>query len=241
MADDELILGHRDSEWCGRAPILEEDIAFANLALDEIGHARVWYGLAATLLGEDPALYPDRLVYRRPAGQYTNLQMVELPNGDWAFSMLRQFLFDAAEGVRLAKLVQGQYIPMAEAAAKIQKEELYHYRHTLAWVQRLSLGTEESHQRMQKALDELWPYTSQLWQVLPGEEGLVEAGYLPDHSQLERAWLDRVIPVLRNGELEIHEPDQAALPPSRREHTLHLEALVDEMQSLVRLDPQAEW
>src|SRR5512145_2214626 len=103
LADDELILGHRASEWCGHAPILEEDIAFANLALDEIGHANLWYTLAAEIRGEDPAAYPDRLVYSRTSADYRCIQMVELPNGDWAFSILRQCLFDLHEQVLLEK------------------------------------------------------------------------------------------------------------------------------------------
>ena len=144
LADDELILGHRDSEWCGHAPILEEDIAFANLALDEIGHANLWYGLLAGILEQDPLTYPDQLVYFRRPNDYRNIQMVELPNGDWAFSMLRQYLLDAAELVRLNALAQSQFIPLAEVAAKILKEELYHHRHSSAWVRRLGLGTATS-------------------------------------------------------------------------------------------------
>src|SRR3972149_8426617 len=97
LADDELILGHRDSEWTGHAPILEEDIAFANIALDEIGHARLWYELAADLIGEDKNTFPDKKVFFRPAQEFSCLQFVELPKGDWAFSMLRQYLFDAFE------------------------------------------------------------------------------------------------------------------------------------------------
>jgi ring-1,2-phenylacetyl-CoA epoxidase subunit PaaC len=241
MADDELVLGHRDSEWCGRAPILEEDIAFANLALDEIGHAKVWYSLAAVLSGEDPALYPDRLVFTRPASSFRCIQMVELPDGDWAFSMLRQYLFDAAEMVRLAELLHSRYTPLAEASAKIQKEELYHYRHTHAWVERLGQGTEESHRRMQAALDELWLPANQTWRPLPEENVLVEAGYLPESRDLERNWLDRVVPVLRVSDLTISEPGEARHDPPRDEHTPYLEMLVVEMQSLVRLEPQAEW
>ena len=95
LADDELIVGHRLSEWTGHAPILEEDIAFANLALDEIGHARLWLQLAANQLGEDPEMFPDRQVFHRPAHEFRNLPITELPNGDWAFSMLRQYLFDS--------------------------------------------------------------------------------------------------------------------------------------------------
>src|SRR5512145_104879 len=101
LADDELVLGHRASEWCGHAPILEEDIAFANLALDELGHASLWYGLLAELRGQDPDSYPDLLIYWRPPQDFRCTQLIELPPGDWAFSMLRQYLFDAAESVRL--------------------------------------------------------------------------------------------------------------------------------------------
>ncbi len=239
MADDELVLGHRDSEWCGRAPILEEDIAFANMALDEIGHARTWYGLAARLVSEDESRYPDQMVFRRPTASFRCMQMVELPNTDWAFSMLRQYLFDAAETVRLAELRQSRYTPLAEAALRIQKEEIYHYRHTQAWVQRLGLGTEESHGRMQKALDELWGHANQMWQPLPGEELLVAADYTAPTQNLERIWLDKVIPVLRVSELSV--PELAGPSPSRQDHTPHLDLLVNEMQSLVRLDPLAEW
>src|SRR5262249_24761260 len=137
LADDELILGHRDSEWCGHAPILEEDIAFANLALDEIGHARVWYGLLGDLLSKDPETYPDELVYRRDASEFRCAQFVELPKGDWAFSMLRQYLFDSIEAMRLEALTESSYQPLADAAAKMRPEEMYHLRHTSAWVRRL--------------------------------------------------------------------------------------------------------
>jgi ring-1,2-phenylacetyl-CoA epoxidase subunit PaaC len=241
LADDELILGHRDSEWCGHAPILEEDIAFANLALDEIGHAKTWYDLAASLVGENSALFPDRIVFTRTASDFRNIQMVELPNGDWAFSILRQYLFDTAETVRLAELVKSSHSLLAEASAKIQKEELYHYRHTHAWVKRLGSGTEESHRRMQKAIDELWPYVEQMWQPLPEESLLVTAGYLAPSLYLERTWLDKVIPVLRACELNIPERSEVQPALSRLSHTFHLEVLVAEMQSLVHLEPQAEW
>ena len=141
--------------------------------------------------------------------------------------------------VRLAELINSRYSPLAEASAKIEKEELYHYRHTHAWVQRLGQGTEESHRRMQAALDELWRYTTQIWQPLPDENILVEAGYLPESADLKRAWLDRVIPVLRVSDLSIPEPEDAQHIPSRLEHTPHLGMLLAEMQSLVHLDPQA--
>lgn len=239
LADDELILGHRDSEWCGHAPILEEDIAFANLALDEIGHALLWYQILAGLVGEDPQSYPDRLVYRRPYTEFRCQQLVELPRGDWAFSMLRQYLFDAAELLRLEALSGSQYRPLAEAAMKVRKEELYHIRHSQAWVLRLGLGTQESHQRSQKALQELWPYTTQLFSHAQDEHGLVQAGILPEPRELYERWLARVGQHLDKSGLST--PGRAESSLTREEHTSHLKVLVAELQSVTRMDPQAAW
>ncbi len=170
--DDEFILGHRDSEWCGHAPILEEDIAFANIALDELGHAQTWYILLAQLLEEDVGLYPDHLVYRRQAADFRNVQLVEFPNGDWAFSMLRQYLFDQMETIRLERLRNSRHRALAEAALKLGKEEIYHRRHSRAWVQRLGGGTQESHRRTQAALETLWPAASQLFNPLASEDAV---------------------------------------------------------------------
>jgi ring-1,2-phenylacetyl-CoA epoxidase subunit PaaC len=239
IADDELILGHRNSEWCGHAPILEEDIAFANLALDEIGHAFSWYGLMASLSGEEVQRFPDRVVYTRPAHEYRCIQMVELPNGDWAFSMLRQYLFDAAENVRLLALQNSQYTPLAETAGAIRREELYHLRHTQAWIRRLGLGTDESSRRLQAALDKLWPYTFHLfWES--GQDALLPgAGLVPEQPFLQGEWEVQVIPFLRECGLTLPEAPLPAL--QRREHTPYLDELLAEMQSVARMDPEAEW
>lgn len=238
MADDELILGHRNSEWCGHAPILEEDIAFANIALDEIGHAIVWYELAADLSGEERETYANRMVYFRDAHEYRNAQMVELPKGDWAFTMLRQYLFDQFEMVRLEKLTQSSYAPLAEAAAKIRTEEIYHLRHTQAWVRRLGLGTDESHRRMQTALNELWPHALALLEASPGETLLIEAGYIPDTSMLKMAWQTQVMAYLQEAGLNI-PTDLDVL--SRTHHTEHLVGLLRDLQQIARLDPMAKW
>lgn len=238
--DDELILGHRDSEWCGHAPIIEEDIAFANLALDEIGHATQWYAIAADLEGEDPARYPDRLVYFRSGDSYRCAQLVELPNGDWAFSMLRQYLFDVYEAVLLEALRASSYEPVAAPAEKILKEEMYHLRHTRAWVRRLGLGTEESHRRMQNALDAAWPYTSQLFEPMPEEKLLVQAGIMPDLALLRSHWEAELLPTLEECRLVVPGKTEGA-PGSRREHSPHLDLLLSEMQALTRLEPDAEW
>jgi ring-1,2-phenylacetyl-CoA epoxidase subunit PaaC len=239
LADDELILGHRASEWCGHAPLLEEDIAFANLALDEIGHASLWYTRVAELREEDANTYPDQLVYFRPPAAFRNLQLVELPRGDWAFSLLRQYLFDTAEAVRLPALAHSAYQPVAEIARKIQTEELYHLRHSQAWVKRLSLGTPESHQRMQKALDELWPFTLQIFVPMPDEAWLVENQLLPASAALGEAWMGQVMAFLQTCELEVPEVTRHHL--DRSEHTPYLKALLAELQSVARLDPAAGW
>lgn len=239
LADDELILGHRNSEWCGYSPILEEDIAFANLALDEIGHAMLWYQLHAQLVGADPETYPDQLVYFREPFEFRCAQFVALPKGDWAFSMLRQYLFDTLETIRLAHYAQSAFTPLAETAAKIRREEIYHLHHTSAWVKRLGLGTEESHRRMQTALDELWPYTGQLFDPFPGEENLVQAGVLTSSATLLAAWQAQVIPFLEGANLR---------PPATKMRTLdralpsqHLVTILADLQQVARLDPQAQW
>lgn len=240
MADDEMILAHRNSEWTGHGPILEEDIAFTNIALDEMGHAAIWYRLLASLLGEDPETYPDWLVFFRDAAGFRNVQMVELPKGDWGFSMLRQYLFDAAELARLPLLTKSDYSPIAEAAAKILPEERYHHRHTEAWVRRLGLGTEESHERMQRALDELWPYALQLFSPLPGEAWLVDCGVLPAADGIRSRWLASVRSHLVESMLEMPEGDVWPVE-GREQHTHHLEPLVAELQVVARNEPEAEW
>jgi ring-1,2-phenylacetyl-CoA epoxidase subunit PaaC len=240
LADDEMVLAHRDSEWTGHAPILEEDIAFANIALDEMGHAALWYRLVAELRGEDPEQLPDRLIFHRPAQAFLNVRMVEQPKGDWAFTIVRQFLFDAAEQVRLKALVDHPLPSVAHAAAKILKEERYHERHSRAWVRRLGLGTQESRKRMSAALDVLWPMAQQLFQTIPAEAGLAESGTWPASLALAGEWRGQASGFL--------EACGLAVPATvlqdgddRRIHTVHLGPLVAELQSVARLEPEAEW
>lgn len=240
MADDELILGHRNSEWSGHAPILEEDIAFANIALDEMGHAIVWYGLHAELVGQDPETYPDQLVYYREVEGFRSIQMVELPKGDWAFTIVRQYLFDVAEAVRSKHLTASKHKPLAEAAAKIRIEEIYHLRHCRAWVRRLGLGTEESHRRMQTALNELWPYAAQMFIPWQDEVQLVELGYLPSSEALRQEWEAEVLPFLAESALTVRNI-KAAITNERHHHTTHLTSLLDELHEVVRQIPNVNW
>lgn len=234
-ADDELILAHRDAEWTGHAPILEEDIALANIAQDELGHATVWYELRQALTGDDP----DRLAFFRDAAEFRNVRLVEQPRGDWAFTMLRQYLFDAWELALLTRLRASAYRPLADAAQRMRKEEVYHFRHSNAWVQRLGRGSDESHRRMQRALDELWPLAGQLFCPEEGDEALAAGKVWPDPQQVQQAWLDAVLPALRQAGLT--EPAAPAVQDDRRTHSLHLEALLADMQMVARSDPEAVW
>ncbi len=235
IGDDELILAHRDSEWAGHAPILEEDIAFANIALDEMGHAAAWYRLAGELQGQSVEAYPDEIIFARKVDEFRNIQMVELPNGDWAFSLMRQYLFDSLETVRLKALGESDWEPLADTAAKIRPEELYHLRHTRAWVRRLGLGTEESNQRMQVALDDLYPYALQLF-ATSGEEN----SNIPKSDLLQQSWEADIRPTLADSNLNIPEVEDS-LVQSREEHTSHLSELVEEMQMVARTEAGAQW
>jgi ring-1,2-phenylacetyl-CoA epoxidase subunit PaaC len=236
MADDELILGHRNSEWTGHAPILEEDIAFTNIALDELGHARLWYELHGALTGANT----DRLVFYRNAAAYRNVRLVELPRGDWAFTMLRQYLFDSFEVVRAEMLLESGYQPLAEAAAKVLQEERYHYRHTETWIRRLGLGTAESHLRTQTALERLWPYVGQLFLPLAPEHERLPATVYPEPQQLRSRWQELAMPFLADAGLQVRAVDKVSRD-GRNVHTEHLAPLLQEMQEVARLDPDAIW
>lgn len=237
LADDELVLGHRDAEWTGHAPILEEDIAIANVAQDEIGHAVLWYGLVQELTGEDP----DRLAFFRAADDFRSSALVEQPRGDWAFTMLRQYLFDTYEAELLPHLMRSSYTPVSEVAAKVNREELFHLRHSALWVERLAFGTDESKQRLQAAMDELWPLVPQLLEPLPGDALLAAEGIYPDPTELAGAVLARLRTEL--GRLELTLPALAA-PPAAGSRTERgegpLAALLAELQSVARADPAAE-
>ncbi len=236
LADDHLVLSHRNGEWIGHAPILEEDIALANIAQDELGHATLFYNLLCALNGDDP----DRLAFWRDAADFRCAQLVEQPRGDWAFTMLRQYLFDAAETILLAHLVNSSYAPLAQAAAKMRNEEIYHLRHTSAWVRRLGLGTAESQQRTQTALDALWPLAQQLFAPLPGQEALVAAGVVPDGESWRQAWLAEIRPFLTACSLTIPAHD-APPPADRASHSPHLAPLLANLQQVARMEEDAVW
>lgn len=234
FADDEFLLGHRDSEWTGHAPLLEEDIAFSNLAQDELGHALLWYTILHEHL-DQPA--PDRLAFWRSAGEFRNATLVELPRGDWAFTVLRQYLFDVYEQARNAVLAKCGYTPIEEAVAKINREEVYHLLHSKAWVLRLGDATAESHQRMQTALDELWPHALGLFEPLAKAED-----YSADLKRIQSMWLETVTPVLNQATLIIPANATPIFGGRVGQHTAYLDALLTDLQKVARLEtPEAIW
>lgn len=234
LADDEIILAHRDSEWTGHAPILEEDIALANMAQDEIGHAMMYLEVRRELDGSDP----DRLAFFRGPREYTNVQLVELPKGDWAFTMLRQYLYDAYEALYLDELRRSTYAPLAAVATKALREEKFHLQHTALWVERLGLGTEESSRRMQNALNVQWAYTGQLFMPTPGEDVLIQAGITPDPAAVRARWEGLVRPHLERCGLSVPNDEMLLFP--RTTHTEDLLYLLTEMQSTARQFPDAQ-
>jgi len=239
LGDDRLILGHRLSEWCGHGPILEEDIATTNIALDLLGHAIMFLRLAGEV--EAQGRDEDALAYWRDEHQFRNLQLCELPNGDFGFTILRQFLFDAWSAQQLDALARSTHAELAAIAAKALKETRYHLRHSGEWVLRLGDGTAESHGRMQAALDELWPWTGELTYQDDVDAALRADGSAPDLGPLRAPWESAVGDILTRATLRV--PDGPARMTGGRfgRHTEHLGHLLAEMQIVARSHPGAKW
>jgi ring-1,2-phenylacetyl-CoA epoxidase subunit PaaC len=238
-ADDALILGHRISEWCGHAPILEEDLALANIGLDLIGQSRSLYHYAAEI--EGGGLDEDKLAYLRDAPAYRNLLLAELPNGDFGRTIMRIFLYAAFADPYWRAMMGSADATLAAIAAKSEKESAYHLRHSAEWVIRLGDGTAESHRRAQDALDELWPYTGELFEVDAAERELIGPGIAVDPDSLRRTWEETVSNVL--AEATLNQPASGWMQSGGRSgrHSEHLGHLLAEMQFLQRAYPGATW
>jgi ring-1,2-phenylacetyl-CoA epoxidase subunit PaaC len=239
LGDDRLILGHRLSEWCGHGPALEEDIALANVALDLIGQASHLLRLAGTVEGRGRD--EDALAYFRDAIDYRNAQLVELPNGDFGHTIVRSFLFDAWSVLLLDKLQRSTHSELAGIAAKAHKEARYHVRHSGEWVIRLGDGTDESHRRAQNALDQLWPYTGELFASDDVDRALAAHAIAPDPPTLQPAWREVVTDVIRRATLTLPTDGYMHSGARRGRHTEHLGHLLAEMQILARSHPGAKW
>jgi ring-1,2-phenylacetyl-CoA epoxidase subunit PaaC len=239
LADNALILGHRLSEWCGHAPILEEDLALANMGLDLVGQARAFYDYAAKLEGKGRD--EDALAYRRDAIDFRNVLLVEQPNGDFAVTIVRQLLYAAFAEPYFAALSRAKDEMLAAIAAKAVKEMAYHVRHTAEWTIRLGDGTEESHQRAQSALDDLWPFTGELFETDDAECGLIADGITVDPAPLRAVWNRTLDPIIAKATLT--RPTDGWMQSGGRagRHSEHLGHLLADLQFLQRAYPGATW
>jgi len=240
MGDTTLILGHRVSEWCGHAPVLEEDIALANTALDLIGQTQLWLDYAAEVEGQGRSA--DDLAFLRDAWDFRNVLMVELPNGDFGRTMMRQFLFDAWASVMLARLAGSADTRVREIAEKAAKENAYHLERSSGTVVGLGDGTEESHARMQAALDALYPYVGEFFEGDDTDAALAEAGVAPDPAGLRAEYDSLVGRVTKEATLSL--PEDAFVHRGGRDgrmHTEHLGHILCTMQWLQRAYPGCTW
>jgi ring-1,2-phenylacetyl-CoA epoxidase subunit PaaC len=239
LGDDRLVLGHRLSQWCGHAPILEEDIALANFALDFVGQAAALLKLAGEVEGKGRD--EDALAYHRDENEFRNVQLVELPKGDFGFTLMRQYLFDAFDVLFLERLVKSKHEALAGIAAKALKEAKYHSRHTGEWVVRLGDGTEESHRRMQRALDELWSFTSELFLADGVDAAMVAQGIGVDLPSLRAPWEITVRETIARATLAVPDDKRVVRGGRQGRHSEHLGHMLAEMQILPRSHPGAQW
>ena len=237
LGDDALVHAQRLAEWCADAPLLEEDIALANVGLDYLGRARMFLQLTGNLTDKSE----DELAYLRDAPEFRNLLIFELPRGDFAFTMVRQYLLDEYELLFFAALAQSSDSAFADIAEKTLKEVRYHQRRSLEWLRRLGLGTEESNHRAQKALDELWGYVAEFFSATELEERLIEANVVPDRRSLETAWRAAVGNNLASVELQLPGDDWQVLGGRDGQHTEHLSHMLGELQFLQRAYPGQAW
>lgn len=239
LGDDRLVLGHRVSEWCGHGPILEEDIAMSNIALDLIGHAQSILALAGEVEGQ--GRNEDALAYFRDGTAFRNALLVEQPNGDFAMTMVRQFLFDAYSVLLWDQLSKCAHEQLAGIAAKSLKEDKYHLRHSSEWVVRLGDGTDESHARTQAALDALWKYTGELFERDGVDDAVAAQGVVVDSAAMQSLWDSMVDDVLARATLARPTATGTRSGGRKGRHTESLGHMLATMQSVARAHPGASW
>jgi len=241
MADDALIIGHRNSEWTGWAPTLEEDISFSSMAQDKIGHAWALYRILHRELGHKD---PDRLAFARLPEAFRCCTLVEPFSHDFAFAVVRQFLFDHAEYLRYSSLKESAFRPLAELAAKVTSEIKYHLLHGDVWVKHLSAGNADSKQRMQQALERVWPLALTIFEPGPFENTLREENLFAGEDALQSKWEEAVMPVLQEAGLEPPTTDKDNIPYGGRKgiHGEDFLALLKEMREVYESEPEGtEW
>ena len=239
LADSSLVIGQRNSEWCGHGPVLEQDIAITNISLDLIGQARNFYQYATSLIGNDST--EDSLAYLRKEREFKNCLLVEQPAGDWAQTILRQFFFSQYQSLLFQELQHCGDQQLAAIAEKSLKEVTYHLRWSSEWAIRLGDGTTESHHRMLKAIDELWRYTGELFEPADYELQIVSNGNGVDVSKLKDQWLTKVKEVFSEATLPIPEKTFMQTGGKEGKHTEHLGYILTELQYMQRAYPGCEW
>jgi len=237
--DDRLVLGHRLSEWCGHGPILEEDIAMANISLDLLGQATMFLKLASQVEGQGRD--EDALAFWRDEREFRNAELVELPRGDFGVTMVRQLLFSTFAYHHLEALARSTHKELAGIAAKAHKESRYHLRHAAEWVLRLGDGTEESHARTQAALDQLWTWTGELFFQDDVDRALQAEGAAPDLESLRAPWETMVTEQLVKATLVMPIAPMRMTGGRTGRHTEHLGHMLAEMQIVARSHPGAKW
>lgn len=240
MGDNTLVLGHRLAEWCGHAPALEEDIALANISLDLTGQTQLWLELAGEIEGKGRDA--DRLAFHRDVWDFRNLLLVEQPNGDFGQTLMRQFLFDAWHELQLTALMSSSDSRVAEIAEKTVKEVTYHLERSSETVISLSDGTDESHNRMQTALDLLWPYVGEMFMSDEVDAAVAGAKIAPMLENLRAPYDARLRQVMREATLTLPDSDFAHKGgKSGKQHSEHLGHMLPQMQWLQRAYPDATW
>jgi ring-1,2-phenylacetyl-CoA epoxidase subunit PaaC len=239
IADDSLILGQRLSEWCGHGPILEEDIALTNIALDLIGQATTLFEYAASVQNEGKTA--DDLAFLRYEHDYKNALLVEQPNGDFGQTMVRQWLFDTFRVLFYDALQHSSDTQLAAIAEKSLKETKYHCKHSSEWIIRLGDGTDESHTRTQAALDQLWRYSEELFFMDETDQAMIEANVGVDLAALRPLWLERIQEVVREATLTIPTNNWKQQGGRLGKHTEHLGFLLADLQYMQRAYPGMEW
>jgi ring-1,2-phenylacetyl-CoA epoxidase subunit PaaC len=239
IADDQLIMGHRNSEWTGLGPTLEEDIAFSSMAQDKIGHAHVLYQLLYQL-GE---IDPDQNAFNRPAGQkgFKNSHLTEQPINDYAFSLMRHFFFDHAELIRFSLLAETSFTPLAQIARKLRGEIKYHVLHANTWIEQLGNATEESIARLQTAINETFPMALGIFEEGLDEETLAAAKIFKGEAFLKEEWMKEIQLVLVKTKLTLPLDAEAILGGRKGYHSNDLKPLLEEMTEVFAIDPSAEW
>ena len=239
MADDLLILGHRSSEWIGLGPLLEEDIAFASKAQDKVGQSLALYELLESL-GEKA---PDSLAFNRKAEQFHNAQFLELPNGEFDFSIIRHFLFDNADALRYQMLGESSNEQLRNLSNKFKGELQYHILHANEWIRQLGTATDESINRMQNSLNASMPYALGIFETSPHEEELIAEGIFQGEQILKKRWFDAIQTVVSQTALEL--PEFTSIEPINGGrtgiHTEHLQPLLTEMGEVILTDTNTEW